>query len=161
MSMNPGYGANPWNVGQPNRSATPVPPPQAPAQPTQSAASATNQATVGMGALNLGSFMNPAVLAAAQVALLNSLTGGGSDLATLLSSLQTTSQLSNSSVTNSGMGAGSGLTSAAWWPTPSSSSVGSQSIGQGNDIMNNGGGGGAGGGAGSRSQSWNQNEDWH
>lgn len=155
MVNNSGYPGNPWNVGQNARSATPVPPPQAPPPanlppPPQNAASATNQATMGMGALNLGPLMNPAVFAA-QVALLNSLTGG-SDLATLISNLQTTTQLGNSA----SAAPGGHLAPGGWWPSTNTSSASNQAVPQGSDLMNSGGGGGGG----SRSQNWTQNEDW-
>lgn len=140
----------------PNRSLTPVPPPQ-PVQPPapQNAAAATNQATVGMGALNLGSLMNPAVLAAAQVALFNSLTGGP-DLATLISNLQTNSQLSQQSNGPPGTPGQNVSGASGWWPSSNTSGSGGQSV-QNSDLMSNGGGANGGNG---RNQSWSQDENW-
>jgi len=128
------------------RSMTPVPPNQPPPPPPSSgvilptsvnsqsaAASATNQATVGMGALNLGSFnigslLNPALFAAAQAAILQtlaqstqqSLQGGPSaaDISSaLLGNMPAVTQVAQPPPPPGS------CAPAAWWPTHTTSVV--------------------------------------
>lgn len=149
-------------VSSSGRSMTPIPPSQPPPPPPSSAvgmpssansqsaaASATNQATVGMGALNLGSFnissllnqalnpaLNPALLAAAQAAIWQTLAQtsqlSGSPTAAdissaLLGSMSTAATMGHGQPTApqppapAPPGVSASCAPAAWWPSHSTS----------------------------------------